>query len=161
MLLRLPEVEPAVLPEIAVELLLVLLKAVLLFVVLFCAIEVLLELESVVAGVELVLIAPVALLELGLAAATLVELLLASIETFAPAVGETAYPGTFVVVVVTPAGVSVEVEEDLVVWLQPLRIRPRIAAIKTVFFIGDLSCAPTDRASSPRFKNGAANTVIP
>lgn len=29
------------------------------------------------------------------------------------------------------------VSEDLVVWLQPLRIRPRSAVIKTVFFIGD------------------------
>lgn len=27
--------------------------------------------------------------------------------------------------------------EDLFVWLQPLRIRPRSAVIKTVFFIGD------------------------
>ena len=39
-----------------------------------------------------------------------------------------------VLVVVDAAVVSVE---DLVVWLQPLRIRPRSAVIKTVFFIGD------------------------
>jgi hypothetical protein len=39
-----------------------------------------------------------------------------------------------VLVVVDTPVVSVE---DLVVWLQPLRIRPRRAAIKTEFFIGD------------------------
>ena len=42
-------------------------------------------------------------------------------------------PGTgVVIVVVVPASV-----EDLVVWLQPLKIRPRSAETNTVFFIGD------------------------
>lgn len=36
------------------------------------------------------------------------------------------------VVVDTPVSV-----EDLLLWLQPLRMRPRSAVIKTVFFIGD------------------------
>ena len=44
-------------------------------------------------------------------------------------------PGTGVVIeVVVVVPVSVE---DLVVWLQPLKIRPRSAETNTVFFIGD------------------------
>lgn len=83
------------------------------------------------AGVVLVLIAPEAPVEpLELPAAlTLVLLLLmlvvlTSLETPAEEEGTVEYPGTVVVVVDTPV---VSVEEDLVAWLQPPRIRPRRA----------------------------------
>lgn len=53
-----------------------------------------------------------------------------------------------VVVVVSLAAVL----EDLVLLLQPLRANPaRIKVNNIEFFIGGLSCGPTDRLSSDRF----------
>ena len=53
-----------------------------------------------------------------------------------------------VVVVVSVAAVL----EDLVLLLQPLRANPaRIKVNNIVFFIGGLSCSPSDRRSSDRF----------
>jgi hypothetical protein len=55
---------------------------------------------------------------------------------------------TVVVVVVSLAAVL----EDLVLLLQPLRANPaRIKVNNIEFFIGGLSCGPTDRPSSDRF----------
>lgn len=56
------------------------------------------------------------------------------------------------VVVVAVVVVSVAAVSDRVEVLQPARARPaRRSVNKIEFFIGGLSCAPTDRALAPRF----------
>lgn len=84
---------------------------------------------------------------------------LALVELVVPYVVDVVL-GIVVAVVVVETPVSGYVD-DRVEWLQPLRINPRSAAIKTVFFIGGLSCAPTDRAHVDRFAERPTSASIP
>lgn len=91
---------------------------------LVCDSEPLLEVEGVV------------LAELAVVSAEVLGLVVVEEPTWAvPYVVSVA--GLDVVVLVVADTPVVSVEEDLVVWLQPLRTKPRSAAIKIVFFIGD------------------------
>ena len=59
---------------------------------------------------------------------------------------------TGVVEVVVAVVVSLAVWEDLVLLLQPLRANPARSKVNNiVFFIGGLSCAPTDPGLTDRF----------